>query len=323
MTGFKRFLAVAAIAVAGIAAATYASYKAELKRARDNVPSGLLARLPGGSIEYEVKGDGIPLLSIHGAGGGYDQGLANAADLVGPGFRVIAPSRFGYLRTPVPADFSTAAQADAHAGLLAELRIPRVVVVGVSAGARSALEFAIRHPDKVSALILIVPGTYSPGDPVSIEDSRGSRFAFWLVNNGADFAWWAAAKIAPATLIRFIGTPPGLVAVSSPAEQARVRAMVRNILPLSQRFAGIQLDSNPDARPPRFEQVAAPTLVISARDDLFNTLPAAKYAAGKIAGARLTVYETGGHLLVGRQSEVRAQIRDFLARHVPEARRNP
>jgi hypothetical protein len=34
------------------------------------------------------------------AGGGYDQGLANVADLVGDDFRVIAPSRFGYLGTP-------------------------------------------------------------------------------------------------------------------------------------------------------------------------------------------------------------------------------
>jgi hypothetical protein len=60
------------------------------------------------------KGSGIPLLSIHGAGGGYDQGLANAAGFVGAGFRIIAPSRFGYLGTPVPPDISPAAQADAH-----------------------------------------------------------------------------------------------------------------------------------------------------------------------------------------------------------------
>ena len=313
MTRSGRYLAAAVIALVGIASGTCGIYNSDLRRALSNVPAGIIAKIPGGSIEYAVKGAGVPLLSIHGAGGGYDQGLANVADLVGEGFRVVAPSRFGYLRTPIPADASTAAQADAHAALLTELKIPKTVVVGISAGARSAMELAIRHPEKVSALILIVPGTYSPASPVAIEKSRGSQFAFWLVNNGADFAWWAAEKIAPSLLIRFIGTPPGLVAASSPTEQVRVRTMVRNIQPLSLRFAGIQLDSNPEAKPPQFERIAAPTLVVSAQDDLFNTLPAAKYAAGKIAGARLVVYETGGHLLVGRQSEVRKAIRDFLA----------
>jgi len=43
------------------------------------------------------------LLAIHGSGGGYDQGI-----------RVIAMSRFGYLRTPMHTDASAAAQADAH-----------------------------------------------------------------------------------------------------------------------------------------------------------------------------------------------------------------
>ena len=71
-----------------------------------------------GKIEYADVGDGMPLLSIHGAGGGYDQGLLIAEALFGDGFRVIAPSRFGYLRTPVPRDASPAAQADADAALL-------------------------------------------------------------------------------------------------------------------------------------------------------------------------------------------------------------
>ena len=62
------------------------------------------------------------------------------------------------------------------------------------------------------------------------------------------------------------------------------------------------------------ERIGAPTLILSARDDLFNTLPAARYAAGRIAGARLVVFDTGGHLMVGRKEEVRAAIGDFLAK---------
>ena len=43
-----------------------------------------------GPIEPAEAGDGVPLLSIHAAGGGFDQGLALAAEFVGDGFRVIA-----------------------------------------------------------------------------------------------------------------------------------------------------------------------------------------------------------------------------------------
>ena len=304
----------ALVAVVAASALVFLSYDDELSHARDEVRrGGRIANTTAGPIEYAEKGAGVPLLSIHGAGGGYDQGLANVADLVRDGFRVIAPSRFGYLGTPIPSDTSPAAQADAHAALLTELKVDKVIVVGISAGARSAVELALRHPQQVAALVLIVPGTYAPASPVAIEESRASALVLWLVNNGADFAWWATEKIAPSILIRFIGVRPELFASSPQAEQDRVMQIVRNIEPLSRRFPGINIDSNPDRARPPLERITVPTLVISARDDLFNTLPAAEFAASTIPNGKLVVYETGGHLLVGRQQEVRAVVRDFLA----------
>jgi pimeloyl-ACP methyl ester carboxylesterase len=303
---------VGAVAAAGI---VFVAYRGELERARHAVrQDSLIAYTAVGPIEYAESGRGPPLLSVHGAGGGYDQGLANAADLVGGSFRVIAPSRFGYLRTPVPRDVSSTAQADAHAALLSELNIAKAIVVGVSAGARSALELAIRHPDRVMALILIVPGTYSPTSPVAVEGSRGSKLVFWLVNHGADLAWWVAEKITPSMLIRFIGVRPELVAASPKNEQERVMRIVRSIQPLSLRFPGINADSTVELHKPPLQKITAPALIVSARDDLFNTLPAAEHAANNISGARLVVYETGGHLLVGRQQEVRDAVRMFLER---------
>ncbi|MFO1183432.1 MAG: alpha/beta hydrolase [Bauldia sp.] len=312
----RRRVVLAAIAVALVAAAGAVawSYNTDLARARAALGEGaLIAETAAGRIEYADRGSGPPLLSIHGAGGGFDQGLANAADLVGAGYRVIAPSRFGYLGTAVPADPLPARQADAHAALLDTLGIDRAVVVGVSAGARSALELALRHPQRVSALVLIVPGTYAPESPVMIEESRGSQLAFALVNAGADFAWWSLEKLAPDVLTRFLGVPPELLARVSPAERARAEAIRASVQPLSRRVAGINVDSRPDLAPLPLEKIAAPTLVISARDDLFNTRPAAEHAAAGIPGARLIVYENGGHLLVGRQAEARAAVASFLA----------
>ena len=310
-----RVLVAAIVSTIGAVALVAWPYRSELRPAHETVSRGsLMATTAAGQIEYAAHGAGIPLLSVHGAGGGYDQGLANVADLIGDGFHVIAPSRFGYLRTPVPPDASPAAQADAHDALLSQLNVSNPIVVGISAGARSAVEFAIRHPDNVAALVLIVPGTYSPLSPVAVEGSRGSEFAFWLVNNGADFAWWALERIAPSVLIRFIGVPPELVAAASKTEQDRVMTMVKSIEPLSLRMPGINVDSSAKLRELPLEKVTAPTLIISARDDLFNTAPAAEFAASKIPGAKLVIYETGGHLLIGREEEVREEIRAFLAR---------
>jgi len=196
-------LLIALVAAVTATALIFLSYNTDLSQARDAASrSGRIATTSAGPIEYAEKGVGIPLLSIHGAGGGCDQGLANVADIVGDGFRVIAPSRFGYLGTPVPSDRSLAAQADAHAALLSKLKVDKAIVVGTSAGARSAVELAVRHSERVAGLILIVPATYAPASPVAVEESRTSALVLWLVNNGADFAWWATEKIAPSILIR-------------------------------------------------------------------------------------------------------------------------
>ena len=87
-----------------------------------------------GPLEYQEAGAGPPLLMVHGSGGGHDQGMAFAAKLVQNGIRVIAMSRFGYLRTPMPIDASPAAQADAHVCLMDALDIDKAAVVGGSAG---------------------------------------------------------------------------------------------------------------------------------------------------------------------------------------------
>jgi pimeloyl-ACP methyl ester carboxylesterase len=267
-----------------------------------------------GPIEYAERGAGLPLLTIHGAGGGFDQGMANAADLIGDGFRVIAPSRFGYLRTPVPRDASPAAQADAHAALLMELRLPKAVVLGVSTGARSAVELALRHPEMVAALILVAPALPSPSGPAVAEPRRRNELARNIVDSGLDVAWRAALRFMPSRLVRFIGVPPALLAVLSTEARERVMRSVRNVQPLSQRFIGIQIDESTDLQQVPLQRITAPTLILSARDDLLDTLSAAEFAARRIRGARLVAYETGGHLLAGREAQARSAIRGFLAK---------
>ena len=316
-SGPSRRLVVALVVVlllVGCGAAIYAQFAADMRVARAVLAGrSQLVQTAAGPIEYADAWSGIPVLTIHGAGGGFDQGLDNAGAMLGPGYRLIAPSRFGYLRTPLPADTSPAAQADAHLALLDVLGVQRAVVLGVSAGTRSALELALRHPERVSALVLVVPATYVPQDvPLATRRQADFPVILWLVNAGADFAWWALERIAPDMLIRFVGVPPEVVRAAAPQDRDAVLALVHSINPLSARFAGINVDSQPDLSERPLPQLRVPTLLVTARDDLFDTYPSAQYAAARIPGARLVVYDTGGHLLVGHGAAVRAEIAAFL-----------
>src|SRR3990167_5879131 len=132
-------LAIIGVVIAGLGALTYYRYQHDMQRARARVAiGGQIVETPCGPIEYAVVGEGPAVLVAHGAGGGYDQGLDFGKSLIGGGWRVIAVSRFGYLRAPLPADASAAAQADVYVCLLDALKIRRAAIVGGSAGAPSS-----------------------------------------------------------------------------------------------------------------------------------------------------------------------------------------
>jgi pimeloyl-ACP methyl ester carboxylesterase len=114
-------------------------------------------------IVHATASEGIPVLELHGIFGGIGQRLLVAWPSLGSGVRIIAPSRFGHLGTPLSAGASQARQADAHACLLGYLGIARAVVVAHSAGSVSAIELALGHPKRVAALVLVAPAPPGPG----------------------------------------------------------------------------------------------------------------------------------------------------------------
>jgi len=307
---------VLATLVAGGGAVAYARYRPTLERAHERISTGgRIAASRCGPIEYAEAGEGPPVLVVHGAGGGFDQGLELGEGLARAGFRVIAPSRFGYLRTPLPADASAEEQADAHACLLDALGVERAAIVGVSAGAPSALQLALRHPDRVRALLLLVPAVYAP--PSDRAPARASHTMMLLLDTALrfDFLFWAASQVAHDTFVRSIlGTPPELVARAPAPEQARIQQVLDHILPVSPRRMGLLNDARVVSALPRYdlEKIAAPTLAISAADDLYGTFPGARYTALHIPHARFIGYPSGGHMLVGRNADAFAEIVPFL-----------
>jgi pimeloyl-ACP methyl ester carboxylesterase len=303
--------------VAGATGLAYTGYHRDITQARERVATGSqVVQTPCGPIEYAAAGSGKPVLVVHGAGGGYDQGLDFARNLVDGGFRMIAMSRFGYLRTPLPGDPSPAAQADAHACLLDALGIRRAAVIGASAGAPSSMQFALRHPERCTALVLLVPAAHVPrpagGSPM--QTPPGTAFLFDTALK-SDFLFWAAIKLARKTVIRAIlATPPAVLAMAPTDEQARVAQVLDHVLPVTMRRLGLENDGAVVSSLPRYEleRIGVPTLVMSTADDLFGTYDIARYTAGHIPGARFISYPSGGHLWVGHQKEVLSEIIAFL-----------
>ena len=281
---------------------------------------GVLIDTRCGPIEYQEAGTGVPLLMVHGSGGGHDQGIAFAGDLPQRGIRVIAMSRFGYLRTPMPADASPAAQGDAHVCLLDALGIAKTAVLGGSAGGPSALQMAIRHSDRVSALILLVPLAYKP-DALADSAKPLAPWAEALLMRliGSDFLFWVGLHVAKDQVIRYVlATPPEQVSNASPEERMRVNGMLDHILPVSSRAAGLRSDSvmGKSLGPSDLASVRAPTLVVSVRDDGFGTYASAQYTASLIKGAKFVGFEHGGHIWVGHQDEVMSEIVELLFQSV-------
>lgn len=65
--------------------------------------------------------------------------------------------------------------------------------------------------------------------------------------------------------------------------------------------------------PYALESIRVPTLVVNARDEGFGTYAAAQYTASRIAGAKFVGFEDGGHLLVGHDEAIRAEVVKLLA----------
>ena len=314
-----RWILVAAIAVVVTAVWIAWRFDSDIKAASAKAARGsVLIDTRCGPIEYQEAGTGTPLLMVHGSGGGHDQGMAFAGTLAQRGIRVIAMSRFGYLRTPMPVDATPAAQADAHVCLLDALGINQAAVAGGSAGGPSALQMAIRHPDRVSALVMLVPLAYKP----STQADSAKPLAPWaeallMRLIGSDFLFWAGLHLARDQVIQYVlATPPEQVSAASPTERARINAILDHILPVSERAAGLRSDSvlAKSLGPSALGTVRAPTLVVSVRDDGFGTFASAQYTASQIKGAKFVGFEHGGHVWVGHDDEVMAEIVKLVKR---------
>jgi len=313
MRALRRFpLSILLVSVV-VAGAISVAYQRDMRLIHTGLIASMdLAETALGPVAFATGGDGAPVLAIHGAGGGHDQGRLMAGAFLPEGYRWIAPSRFGYPGVPLPDHPSTAAQADAFAALLDTLGIGRVTLLAMSGGVPPALQFALRHPERTQGLILL---SLAPYAPLTAEEQE-LPVPLWLYDAlfASDFPLWAVLRVWPRALAPMFDARADLIGQMTETEAAFLDAMIAAFLPVTQRRAGLAnegaaIDPAAAIDP---SAITAPMLIIHARDDRLTPFPTAVFTAARTPGAQMLAFESGGHLLLGHHATVRQRVADFL-----------
>jgi 2-hydroxy-6-oxonona-2,4-dienedioate hydrolase len=286
-------------------------YLKDLRKAKDNlsVYATKLVETPIGTIEYYRKGNGYPILISHGITGGFDQGIGLARNYIGGEYDYIAVSRFGYLNSELPKDSSPDAQADAFKYLLDKLNIDKAFIFGNSAGGTSAIKFALKYPDRCLGLVLVssnVPNEKAlPPKPVM-------KAVF-----GSDFIYWSFSKLMKDYMLSMIGVTDSIKESLTREEKEKVfNEVILGGLPISLRTKGVINDmflSNPDIKKGyEYENIKVPVLMVHCKDDTLCPYEEALAVAKRIPKAELFTVDTGGHLVLGKESETQIKIMSFI-----------
>ncbi|CAM5797068.1 alpha/beta hydrolase [Rhizobacter fulvus] len=267
----------------------------------------------GISLEVEDHGSpaGEPLVLIMGLG---MQLVAWHPDfvamLVARGFRVIRfdnrdiglSQRFDHVGVPnlaldslrfavgmkVKAPYTVADMADDTAGLLAAMGIPSAHICGASMGGMIAQQLAVRHPQRVKSLTLIMTSSGArslPGPSLKVRSA--------LISRPADPKNVQSVIEHYVKLYRLIGSP------DYPAPEAYLQERLGESVRRSYRPAGtarqmvaIAADGN---RSPLLGQIRQPTQIIHGKADPLVPVEAGIDLGAKIAGAEIDLIPGMGH----------------------------
>lgn len=252
--------------------------------------------------ERRVKGD-LPLVLLHGAGGSRLNWPAELRRLRPPGATVYALDLPGHERSAGQWRDTVEGYAEDVVAFLDAVEVGQAIIVGHSMGGAIALTLALDHAERVMALVLIATGARLSVAPAILETTRDDFEA--AVDTITRYAW---SPEAPSELID-LG-----------------RRQLRDAGPgalLSDLIACDHFDVMG-----RLHKIGCPTLVIAGTVDRLTPPKYAHYLAEHIDGARLTIVEGAGHIvMLERPAEVAQAIQKFLAiqkkRSLPQPGRDP
>lgn len=259
-----------------------------------------------GKVEYHLsEGDGPVILISHGGLGGLDQARVMASWVDDAKYRLLCPSRPGYLGTPLESGKTIEEQADLFAALLDVLKIDKVAIVTASAGGPPGYVFSIRHPDRVWALVAIdsVSGYYDMPETAGviaqtlfmtdfgqkilkkIEEKKPDLFLKQIFQSEAYFTKEQIRKHID-------------YALNSPSAVAFMGAFMNTMYPYKPRKVGTENDMEEYRKLTHLplEKIRCPSLIIHGTHDADVKFYDGVYAYEHIKNAKRYWIEEGSHL---------------------------
>jgi len=262
----------------------------------------VIADSQGVRIAYEVRGDGDPLVLVHGLA--YDRaGWGRLPNLLAERFRVVLLDNRGVGESDVPAGpYAVAQMADDVVAVLDDAGVERTNLFGVSLGGYIAQELTLAHPERVERLIL---ASTAPGGPEAhpMPQSTQDVFARYpTMEREAGLRMFVENSLGE----RGVRDLPDLV---EEIFQYRLGHAPTVDAWLAQATAGATFNSFD-----RLGAIAAPTLVIAGDADVVVDPRNAELLGELIPHARVEIVLDRGHLLVWEDSERVAElVTEFLS----------
>lgn len=260
-----------------------------------------LAQLSDCSLFYLDEGQGPPLLFIHGFPLDHTMWRQQIAEFRQT-HRVLAVDLPGFGQSsPAPSEMSISGFADQLAEFLDQLGVTeKVTLCGLSMGGSIALQFALRHPEKLARLILC--------DCRAVADSPEAQkmrhdLADRVLKQGPEFVAEAMAS--------------RLFAASTLAQQPEVVQSIQSVILASAPASiagGSRALANREDVVPRLGEIATPTLVLVGSEDIISTVDEMRHIAEGLPHGTLAVIQGAGHMApLEAPTKVNAAIREWLS----------
>jgi pimeloyl-ACP methyl ester carboxylesterase len=264
---------------------------------RSNPPLGTFLTVGGVQLHYVERGEGEPLVLLHGnATGALDFLLSEVVSKAARQYRVIVFDRPGYGYSQRPrdgADWGPEAQADLLHEALVQIGAARAIVLGHSWGAMVALALALAHPESVRGLVLLagyyyptlrpdVPFAAIPAIPV-LGDLL--RFTFSPLVARATWPLAVKAMFAPAEVPEHFWRFPAWLSVR-PSQLRASAAEAAEMIPAAARLSK------------RYQDLAVPPVIVAGSKD--RVASSARHSGrlhSELRRSRLRMIDGIGHMV--------------------------